>query len=75
MWTWSSISGPEGEKFDRIVPMDVDGDGDIDFISTDEDESLTENTVSTMNPGLCDYDWTNNHIWTDVTTTAAGHSV
>jgi hypothetical protein len=55
-WTYHSISGPEGEKFDRIVAMDVDGDGDLDLISTDEDESLTENGLGVMlyeNPSRC----------------------
>jgi len=43
--TWSSteVSGPEGNKFDLVVPLDLDGDGDLDLISTEEDENVANN--------------------------------
>lgn len=47
-WTAFPIAGPEGEKFDRIVALDVDGDGDLDLITTDEDESLDENGLGVV---------------------------
>lgn len=39
-WTSSAISGLKGTKFDRVEPLDVDGDGDLDFISSEETEKL-----------------------------------
>ncbi len=35
-----SISGPEGEKFDRIELLDLDGDGDLDVLTTEEIQQL-----------------------------------
>ena len=35
-WTPYNIGGPEGEKFDRIVLLDLDGDGDLDVVTTEE---------------------------------------
>ena len=39
-WAPTDISGLEGTKFDRVEPLDVDGDGDLDFISSEEVEKL-----------------------------------
>jgi len=35
-WTWHSLSGPEGYKFDRIELLDMDGDGDLDVLTCEE---------------------------------------
>jgi hypothetical protein len=35
-WKANRVSGPEGIKFDRIELVDVDGDGDLDLITTEE---------------------------------------
>lgn len=35
-WTATDIGGPEGSKFDRIELMDVDGDGDLDVLTCEE---------------------------------------
>jgi len=35
-WKEHRVSGPEGIKFDRIELLDVDGDGDLDLITTEE---------------------------------------
>ncbi|MDX2268605.1 MAG: VCBS repeat-containing protein [Bryobacter sp.] len=35
-WKHHSISGEEGIKFDRIELLDVDGDGDLDLMTTEE---------------------------------------
>ena len=35
-WTWHDISGPEGYKFDRIELIDLDGDGDLDVLTCEE---------------------------------------
>ncbi len=35
-WTPYNIAGPEGEKFDRIELADLDADGDLDVITTEE---------------------------------------
>ncbi len=34
------ISGPRGIKFDRIECVDIDGDGDLDVLTTDERDDL-----------------------------------
>ena len=34
------IAGPRGIKFDRIECVDLDGDGDLDVLTTDERDSL-----------------------------------
>ncbi len=39
-WAPTDISGLEGTKFDRVEPLDVDADGDLDFISSEEVEKL-----------------------------------
>lgn len=35
-WRESDISGPEGSKFDLCPLVDLDGDGDLDVITTEE---------------------------------------
>lgn len=35
-WQVHNVSGPLGIKFDRVAPVDVDGDGDLDIITTEE---------------------------------------
>ena len=35
-WEWFDISGPEGYKFDRIELLDLDGDGDLDVLTCEE---------------------------------------
>ncbi|MBZ2187129.1 MAG: VCBS repeat-containing protein [Bryobacter sp.] len=35
-WRPHSISGPTGIKFDRIELLDIDGDGDLDLLTTEE---------------------------------------
>ena len=39
-WAARAISGLEGTKFDRVEPLDLDGDGDLDIISSEETEKL-----------------------------------
>jgi hypothetical protein len=34
------IGGPEGEKFDRIEMLDLDGDGDLDLLTCEERDQL-----------------------------------
>jgi len=35
-WEWHKISGPVGVKFDRMELIDLDGDGDLDVLTTEE---------------------------------------
>lgn len=35
-WRWHEVSGPEGIKFDRIEMIDLDQDGDLDLLTTEE---------------------------------------
>ena len=35
-WTWHELSGSIGYKFDRIELLDLDGDGDLDVLTTEE---------------------------------------
>ena len=35
-WIWHELSGLEGYKFDRIELLDIDGDGDLDVLTTEE---------------------------------------
>ena len=36
VWEWHVLSGPEGYKFDRIELLDLDGDGDLDVLTCEE---------------------------------------
>ena len=38
VWDDYEISGPLGEKFDRIELLDIDGDADLDVLTTEENE-------------------------------------
>ena len=35
-WEWHDVSGPEGYKFDRMELLDLDGDGDLDVLTCEE---------------------------------------
>ena len=35
-WSWQPISGSEGYKFDRLELLDLDGDGDLDVLTCEE---------------------------------------
>jgi len=39
-WTAHDVSGPEGVKFDLVVPIDLDGDGDLDILTCEERHNL-----------------------------------
>jgi hypothetical protein len=39
-WEPIDIGGPEGVKFDRIELLDLDGDGDLDLITCEEQDNL-----------------------------------
>jgi len=39
-WIWHDLSGLEGYKFDRIELLDLDGDGDLDVLTTEENYGL-----------------------------------
>ena len=39
-WDLVDIGGPTGRKFDRIELLDLDGDGDLDVVTTEEAENL-----------------------------------
>jgi hypothetical protein len=36
VWESHALSGPEGFKFDRIELLDLDGDGDLDVLTCEE---------------------------------------
>jgi len=36
VWEWHELSGPVGYKFDRIELIDLDGDGDLDVLTCEE---------------------------------------
>jgi len=36
VWEWNELSGTEGIKFDRIELLDLDGDGDLDVLTCEE---------------------------------------
>ena len=38
-WKFHDISGPRGSKFDLVPVLDLDGDGDLDVITTEEKDS------------------------------------
>lgn len=40
-WQRNEISGPEGIKYDLIPAFDFDQDGDLDFVSTEENNNST----------------------------------
>jgi len=40
MWDWYDISGPEGTKFDRVELLDLDGDGDLDVLTCEENYGM-----------------------------------
>jgi hypothetical protein len=35
-WNWHPVSGTEGYKFDRLELVDLDGDGDLDILTCEE---------------------------------------
>ena len=39
-WQSHEIAGPKGLKYDRLVPYDVDGDGDLDLLCCEERDQL-----------------------------------
>ena len=39
-WQVTDVGGPEGVKFDRIELLDLDGDGDLDILTTEETDLL-----------------------------------
>lgn len=41
-WLWSArfISGKQGKKFDLLQILDLDGDGDLDVVTTEESDGL-----------------------------------
>ncbi len=39
-WEWHELSGPQGYKFDRIELLDMDGDGDLDVLTCEENYGL-----------------------------------
>ena len=54
-WIDHEISGPEGSKFDRIELIDLDGDGDLDAMTTEENfgpESLGLGAIWYENPTI-----------------------
>lgn len=40
-WSFNKVSGLKGRKFDLVNLIDLDGDGDLDVITTDENEEET----------------------------------
>jgi hypothetical protein len=36
VWKWFKVSGSEGIKYDRIELVDLDGDGDLDVLTCEE---------------------------------------
>ena len=40
IWRMHDVSGAAGVKFDLVVPMDLDNDGDLDLITCEEREGL-----------------------------------
>jgi hypothetical protein len=39
-WTCHDVSGPEGVKFDLVVLIDLDNDGDLDILTCEERQNL-----------------------------------
>jgi len=40
IWESHELSGPEGSKFDRIELIDLDGDGDLDVLTCEENYGI-----------------------------------
>jgi hypothetical protein len=40
-WSVSDVSGPDGRKFDLSLLLDVDDDGDLDVINTEEHDNAS----------------------------------
>ena len=52
-WIAHEISGPDGSKYDRVELIDLDGDGDLDAMTTEENfgpESLGLGAIWYENP-------------------------
>jgi len=39
-WQWHTISGPLGIKYDKIELVDLDGDGDLDVLTCEENYGI-----------------------------------
>ena len=39
-WEATDVGGPDGVKFDRVELVDLDGDGDLDVLTTEETDGL-----------------------------------
>ena len=39
-WEATDIGGPDGTKFDRIELLDLDADGDLDVLTSEETDGL-----------------------------------
>lgn len=48
-WTRGEISGPEGSKFDNLLLVDMDGDGDLDVLDSEQVDQL--GVIWFENPG------------------------
>lgn len=49
-WARGEISGPEGSKFDNLILADMDGDGDLDVLDSEQVDQL--GVVWFENPGV-----------------------
>lgn len=49
-WARGEISGPEGSKFDNLLLVDLDGDGDLDVLDSEQVDQL--GVVWFENPGV-----------------------
>ena len=57
-WIDHEISGPAGSKFDRIELVDLDGDGDLDVLTTEENDgpaSLGMGVIWYENPTIVSF--------------------
>ncbi len=53
-WTWHNVSGPDGIKYDRIELIDLDGDGDLDVLTCEENFGANSEGLGVVwyeNPG------------------------